>query len=100
MKTKTGIEIPDENDRYYGADEALHTLWKVCRQICDVLDKQQDEIDLLGKQEPAIKSSVKQDDVAGIMNAINGALLDNGLHYVATGYDNTGPWLSVMIEKE
>lgn len=47
MKTKTGIEIPDANDRYYGADEALHTLWKVCRQICDVLDKQQDEIDLL-----------------------------------------------------
>lgn len=47
MKTKTGIEIPDANDRYYGAEEALYTLWKVCRQICDVLDKQQDEIDLL-----------------------------------------------------
>ena len=64
---------------------------------CMLLDDVQE---LLEKQEPAIKSSVKQDDIAGIMNAINGALLDNGLHYVATGYDNTGPWLSVMIEKE
>ena len=46
-KTKTGIEMPDENDSYHGFQEALHILWTICRQIGDVLDKQQEEIDKL-----------------------------------------------------
>ena len=44
------------------------------------------------------KSSVPQEDVAKIMNAINEALEKIG--YVATGYDNTGVFLLVMIDKQ
>lgn len=51
-------------------------------------------------QAPATEQGVKQKDIAAIMNAINGALIDNGMHYVAAGYVNTEQWLSVMIEKE
>ena len=42
-------------------------------------------------------SSVKQDDVADIMNKINDALEDT--EYVAVGYDNTDCWLKVIIDK-
>jgi len=45
MLTKCGITIPDENDKYHGYSEAIVMLYKVCRQICVVLDRQQDEID-------------------------------------------------------
>lgn len=45
MLTKCGITIPDENDKYYGYPDAIFTLYKACRQICVVLDRQQDEID-------------------------------------------------------
>ena len=42
------------------------------------------------------KSSVKQSDVAEIMNRINDAIENMG--YLATAYDNTGIWLDVIIE--
>lgn len=42
-------------------------------------------------------SSVKQEDVADIMNRINNAIQDMG--YVAVSYDNTGIWLEVIIDK-
>ena len=44
------------------------------------------------------KSSVPQEDVAKIMNAINEALEKIG--YVATGYDNTDTLLTVIIDKD
>lgn len=44
------------------------------------------------------KSSVKQSDVAEIMNRINDAIENMG--YLATAYDNTGIWLDVIIEKD
>ena len=42
------------------------------------------------------KSSVKQKDVADIMNRINDALDET--KYEAVGYDNTGCWLEVIID--
>ena len=42
-------------------------------------------------------SSVKQEDVADIMNRINSAIQDMG--YVAVAYDNTEIWLEVIIDK-
>ena len=44
------------------------------------------------------ESSVPQEDIAEIMNAINLAINDIG--YVAVGYDNTDMFLHVLIEKE
>ena len=43
-------------------------------------------------------SSVNQEDVAMIMNFINDALEET--EYEAVGYDNTGVWLSVIIDKK
>lgn len=43
------------------------------------------------------QSSVKQEDVAEIMNRINDTLEEIG--YVAVGYDNTDTWLMVIIDK-
>ena len=43
-------------------------------------------------------SSVKQEDVADIMNAINEALDET--EYEAIAYDNTGFWLNVIIDKK
>jgi len=40
--------------------------------------------------------SMKQEDVAEIMNTINDALEGSG--YCAVGYDNTGTFLQVLIE--
>lgn len=45
-----------------------------------------------------IESSVKQKDVADIMNKINDALADT--EYVAVAYDNTNIWLNVIIDKK
>ena len=42
------------------------------------------------------ENSVKQEDVAEIMNTINDALEGSG--YCAVGYDNTGMFLQVLIE--
>ncbi|MBP5478706.1 MAG: hypothetical protein J6Y15_05015 [Bacteroidaceae bacterium] len=47
--------------------------------------------------EQEITSSVKQEDVAEIMNRINKVIGEMG--YVAVGYDNTGIWLEVIIDK-
>lgn len=44
------------------------------------------------------ESSVKQEDIAEIMNRINDALEET--EYEATAYDNTGIWLNVVIEKK
>ena len=44
------------------------------------------------------ENCVPQEDVAEIMNAINEALEKIG--YVATGYDNTGVFLQVIIDKQ
>ena len=43
------------------------------------------------------ESSVNQDDISEILNKINDAIEELG--YVAVGYDNTGPWLEVIIDK-
>ena len=48
--------------------------------------------------EPEDNSSVKQEDVADIMNKINDALKDT--EYEAVGYDNTDCWLKVIIDKK
>ncbi|MBR2591770.1 MAG: hypothetical protein IKD62_02255, partial [Oscillospiraceae bacterium] len=47
-----------------------------------------------------IKEGVQmnQEDVATIMNLINDALEET--EYEAVGYDNTGIWLSVIIDKK
>lgn len=45
-----------------------------------------------------VKSSVKQKDIANIMNRINDALDET--KYVAIGYDNTGCWLNVIIDNK
>ena len=52
-----------------------------------------------GEQEKKGKSSVKQEHIAAILNAINDALEKEKLPYQATGYDNTGIWLDVIIER-
>lgn len=41
---------------------------------------------------------IEQENIADILNAINTAL--EGLGYVAVGYDNTGEYLTVLIDKE
>lgn len=43
------------------------------------------------------KSSVKQRDIADIMNRIEEALFETG--YVPVGYDNTDTFLHVIIDK-
>ena len=43
-------------------------------------------------------SRVNQEDIADIMNRINDAL--EGTEHIAAGYDNTGHWLQVIIDKE
>jgi hypothetical protein len=52
--------------------------------------------EVITKSENQVESSVKQEDCADIMNRINDAL--EGTGYQATGYDNTGAWLCVIIE--
>jgi len=44
-----------------------------------------------------VKSSVPQKNVDDIMNAINDAL--EGTEFEAVGYDNTGVWLQVIIDR-
>lgn len=41
---------------------------------------------------------VKQEDVADIINKVNEALINT--KYSAQGYDNTGTWLQIIIDKE
>lgn len=41
---------------------------------------------------------MKQEDVADILNKINEALEET--EYVAVGYDNTGEFLNVAIDKK
>ena len=41
---------------------------------------------------------INQEDIADILNAINDSLEDT--KYVAIGYDNTGEFLQVIIDKE
>lgn len=45
-----------------------------------------------------VPTYVDQKDVAKIMNLINDAIFDEG--YVATGYDNSGPFMEVIIERQ
>ena len=42
-------------------------------------------------------SSVPQDKIAEIMNTINDAL--DGTEFEATGYDNNGAWLQVIVDR-
>ena len=49
MQTKCGINLPDKNDKYYGYEDAIAKLYKTIKQICDVLDRQQEEIDEMRK---------------------------------------------------
>ena len=49
LQTKCGINLPDKNDKYYGYEEAIYILYKTIKQICDVLDRQQEEIDEMRK---------------------------------------------------
>ena len=49
MQTKCGINLPEKNDKYYGYEEAICILYKTIKQICDVLDRQQEEIDEMRK---------------------------------------------------
>ena len=49
MQTKCGIDLPDKNDKYYGYEDAIAKLYKTITQICDVLDRQQEEIDDMRK---------------------------------------------------
>ena len=44
------------------------------------------------------RSSVKQKDIADIMNRIEEALFETD--YVPVGYDNTDTWLHVIIDKK
>ena len=46
----------------------------------------------------AEESSVSQEDIAEIMNRVNDAL--EGTEYEAVAYDNTGPWLNVVIDRK
>jgi len=49
-------------------------------------------------KEKETESRVKQEDVSKIMNAINKALRKT--EYTAIAYDNTGFWLTVVIDKK
>ena len=43
-------------------------------------------------------SDVRQEDIAEILNRINEAL--EGTGYIAVGFDNTGEFLDVLVDKE
>ena len=43
-------------------------------------------------------SEVRQEDIAEILNKINEALVGTG--YVSVGFDNTGAFLCVLVDKE
>ena len=43
-------------------------------------------------------SDIKQEDIAEILNKINDALEEIG--YTAVGFDNTGEFLCVLVDKE
>lgn len=47
IKTKTGIEIPEKNDRVYDTGEAIRILLEVITKMAKEVDKLSDEIDLL-----------------------------------------------------
>ena len=47
IKTKTGIEIPEMNDRVANTGEAICVLLKVITKLAKEVDKLSDEIDLL-----------------------------------------------------
>ena len=44
------------------------------------------------------KSEVRMEDIAEILNKITDALI--GTPYIVTGYDNTGRFLQVIIDKK
>ena len=50
------------------------------------------------EKEKSGTSDVKQEDIADIMNRINDAL--EGTDYIATCYDNTGPFLEIVIDRK
>lgn len=47
IKTKTGIEIPENDDRVYDVGEAIRVLLGVITKLAKEVDKLSDEIDLL-----------------------------------------------------
>ena len=53
---------------------------------------------VLSKKGKARMSDVRQEDVAEILNKINEAL--EGTGYIAIGFDNTGVFLNVLVDKE
>ena len=48
-ETKCGICVPEDKYKYYGYEDAIVRLYKTITQICDVLDRQQEEIDEMRK---------------------------------------------------
>ena len=44
------------------------------------------------------KSEVSMEDIVEILNRISDALI--GTAYLVTGYDNSGPYLQVIIDKK
>ena len=50
--TKTGIHLPEGKDNAGEYWEAIHTLWLVCCEISDVLDKMHDDIKQLKRAQP------------------------------------------------
>lgn len=45
--TKTGISIPDEDDKYYGVHDAVKQLWKIVTRMGEVIDDLADRIEEL-----------------------------------------------------
>lgn len=62
----------------------------VCERAIELLKEQ-------GPEEDETESSVRQEDVATIMNLIEKALRKTG--YQTVGYDNTCIWLQVFIDR-
>ena len=43
-KTKMGIELPEGDDDVGTVEDGIRTLWKICCQLADALDKLYEEI--------------------------------------------------------
>lgn len=50
--TKTGIHLPESHDNAGEIGDAIRTLWLICCEISDVLDKMHDDIQQLKRAQP------------------------------------------------
>ena len=88
-----GVRLPEELYKWL-KDKAEKEHRTLSNTLIDVLIDWKDS----QQENQKTKSSVKQRDIADIMNRVNDALDET--KYEAVGYDNTGCWLNVIIDRK